>query len=255
MATELKTTNEEKLNAGMKSILNDLEVACDKLKLLDGNDELYNELQDMAKSLSTEVENGDYVKNILKLKESVKSEQLFYLNKTGISFDTLLENEYLETAANILLETGVYDYSSTTLFLEYMSMIEKYEEQKKFIDDVDERINQLKIVIEKQNDTKRELSNIHFSPAEFTFEPIQINPIKSVQPIENRKEIVELLKKIDDIEKKQAYICEKTATLKSEQKKLYHGLPPNMDQALMAVKIAEETMKSVSKELVKKLEK
>lgn len=255
MATEFKTTSEEKLNAGMKSILNDLEVACDELKLLDDNDELFNQLQSIAKSLSTEVENGDYIKNILKLKESVKSEQLFYLNKTGISFDTLLENAYLETAANILLETGVYDYHSTNLFLEYMSIAKKCEKQKKFIDDVDERINQLKIVIEKQKDAKHELSNIHFSPVELTYEPIQINSIDSVQPIENCKEIVELLKKIDDIEKKQADICAKSSALKSEQKKMYHGLPPNMDQALMAVKIAEETMKSVSKELVKKLEK
>lgn len=255
MATESKTFNEEKLNAGMKLILSDLENACDKVKLIDGNDEFYNYLQNVAKSLSTEVENGDYVKNILKLQEYVKNERLFYLNKTGISFDTLLENEQLEAAANILLETGIHNYNSRSLFLEYMSMGEKCKKQKQVIDDVDEQINKLKIVIEKQKDTKRELFNMHLSSVEYTIKPIKLNPIESVKPIENCKEIVELLKKIDDIEKKQADISEETSKLKSEQKKMYHGLPPYMDQALMAVKITEETMKSISKELVKKLEK
>lgn len=255
MAAKSKASTEDKLNAGMKSILSDLEVACNEVKLLDGNDELYNHLQDIAKTLSTEVENGDYVKNIFKLEESVKTERSFYLKKTGVSFNTLPENAQLEAAANILLETGIHDYCSNSPFLVYMAMGEKYKKQQEFIDDIDERINQLNKVIENQKDTKRQLSSVHFLPTEYKFEPVQINPTENVQPVENSKEIVNLLKNIDDIEKKQADICAKTSELKSEQKKMYHGLPPNMDHALMALKIAEETMKSVSKELVKKLEK
>lgn len=136
-----------------------------------------------------------------------------------------------------------------------MSIIEICDEQKKFVDDIDEHINKLKIEIEQQNDLKCELSNISYVPTGYTAELIDIKPIEKIQTVNNCEEIIELVKKIDDIKKKQADICKETSELKSEQKKMYHGLPPNMDQAIMAVQIAEKTMKTMSKKLMEELVK
>ncbi|KAL5244928.1 hypothetical protein ACI65C_012338 [Semiaphis heraclei] len=253
MASKLKTMDTEKLNMGMKSILNEFEVSCNKVKQLKDNKELCSQMEYILKTLSNEGEKNDYASQLSNFKESVKNEQLFYFNKTGISHNFLSKNVQLESAAIILQETGIDDYNTSSLFTKYMSMIEKCNKQKEFIDDIDEHLNKLKIVIEQQNDLKCELSNINYSPVGYTAEPINIKPIKSTQTVENCEEIVTLVKKITDIEKKQEEIHSATSELKSEQKKMYHGLPPNMDQAMMAVQIAEQAMKAITKKLMEKL--
>lgn len=253
MASKMKTTETEKYNMGMKSIITEFEVSCDKVKQLKGNKELYNQMEYIAKTLSIEGENNNYATKLSSFKESVENEQLFYFNKTGTSFNILSKNLQLESAANILQETGIDDYNTSSIFTKYMSMIEKCNKQKEFIDDIDEHLNKLRIIIEQQNDLKCELSNINYSPVGYIAEPINIKTIDSTQTVENCDEIVKLVKKINDIEKKQEKICSETSDLKSEQKKMYHGLPPNMDQAMMAVQIAEQTMKSLTKKLMEKL--
>jgi len=253
MASKLKTTETEKLNMGMKSIVSEFEVSRDKVKQLKDNNELLNQMEYTVKNVSIQGENNDYATQILNFKESVKNEQLFYSNKTGISLHFLSTNEHIEPAANILQETGIDDYNSSSLFTKYSSMIEKCSKQKQFIDDIDEHLNKLKTIVDQQNDLKCELSNINYSPVGYTAEPINIKPIESIQTLDNCDEIVKLVKKITEIEKKQVEICSETSELKSEQKKLYHGLPPNMDQAMMAVQIAEQTLKSITKKLMEKL--
>lgn len=253
MASQLRTTDTEKLNMGMRSILSEFEVSCNKIKQLKDNQELQNQMEYIIKTLSIEGQDNDYATNISNFKEIVKNEQLFYLNKTGISIDSLSKNVQLESAANILQETGNDDYNASSIYTKYMSIIKKCKKQKEFIDDIDDHLNKLKIVIDQQNDLKCELSNINYSPVGYTPEPIIIKPIESIQTVDNCDEIVKLIKKITEIENKQVEICSKTSELKSEQKKLYHGLPPNMEQAMMAVQIAEQTMKSVSKKLMEKL--
>lgn len=240
----------DKLNSGVKSILSKFKDGCIKLKLLEGNEELCNQIQYILK---TEGENNDYATKILNLEESLKNEQLFYLNKTGISSNALPKNIQLETASKILQEAGIDDYNSDSLFTKYMSMIEMCNKQKNIIDDIDEHINKLKLEIEQQNDLRCELSNITYIPIGYTAEPIDIKPIEKVKTVNNYEEIVELVKKISDIKKKQIDICKETSELKSEQQKMFHGLPPNMDHANMAVQIAEQTMKSMSKKLVEKI--
>lgn len=253
MASNLKTTDTEKLNMGMKSIVSEFEVSCDKAKQLKDNKELYNQMKYTVKKLSIEGESIDYATQLSNFSEALKNEQLFYFNKTGISQNFLSRDVQLESAANILQETGIDDYNASSLFTKYLSMIEKCNKQKEFIDDIDEHLNKLKMIIEQQNDLKCELSNINYSPIGYTAEPINIKPIESIQTVDNCDEIVKLVKKITDIEKKQEEICSETSELKSEQKKLYHGLPPNMDQAMMAVQIAEQTMKAITKKLMEKL--
>lgn len=253
MAAKTKLNNVDKLNAGLKSIINELEVSRDKVKLLEDNHELYNEIQCIVKSLLDDVENINCATQILNLHESLKNEKLFYLSKTGISVNTLPENIQLQTATDILLETGIDDYNSNSLFSKYMSMIEKCSKEKELMDDIDQCINKLKIVTEQQNDLKCGLSNITYMPVGYTAELIPVKSIENVQINENCAKIVELMKKIANIEKKQLDICKAIAEMKSEQKKMYHGLPPSMDKAIMAVQIAEKTMKSVSKKLVEKL--
>ncbi|XP_008187544.1 uncharacterized protein LOC103310595 [Acyrthosiphon pisum] len=193
MASNLKTSDTEKLNMGMKSILSEFEVSCDKAKQLKDNKELYNQMKYTVKKLSIEGESHDYATQLSNFKEALKNEQLFYFNKTGISQNFLSKDVQLESAAKILQETG------------------------------------------------------------YTAEPINIKPIESIQTVDNCDEIVKLVKKITDIEKKQEEICSETSELKSEQKKMYHGLPPNMDQAMMAVQIAEQAMKAITKKLMEKL--
>ncbi|XP_022176762.1 uncharacterized protein LOC111038125 isoform X1 [Myzus persicae] len=253
MASKLKTTDTDKLNMGMKSIVNEFKISCDKVKQLKDNKELFNQMEFTVKTLSIEGENDDYATQFSNFKEAVKNEQSFYFNKTGITHNFLSKNEQLESAANILQETGIDDYNASSIFTKYLSMIEKCNKQKEFIDDIDEHLNKLKIVIEQQNDLKCELSNINYSPVGYTAEPINIKPIKSIQTVDDCDEIVKLVKKITDIEKKQEEIYSATSELKSEQKKMYHGLPPNMDQAMMTVQIAEQAMKAISKKLMEKL--
>ncbi|VVC40715.1 Hypothetical protein CINCED_3A021903 [Cinara cedri] len=255
MAAKLNTANVENLNDSMKSIVNELEASCYKLKSMEGNEDLYNQLNSIIKSLSIEVKNNEFAMQISNIEESIKNKQHFYRNKFGIELNALPENAQLEFTSNLLHETGIddNDYRSNNLFTKYMSMIEKTRKQKEIIDDIDEHINNLKIVIEQQNDLKCELSNITYTPVGYTAEPININYIESVQPVTNCDKVVELVKKIHDIEKNQADICGKILELKAEQKKVYHGLPPNIDQTIMAVQIAEQTMKSMSKKLAEKL--
>ncbi|XP_025194329.1 uncharacterized protein LOC112593951 [Melanaphis sacchari] len=253
MASKLKTADTEKLNMGMKSIVNEFEVSCDRIKQLKDNNELYNQMEHIVNTLSIEKENNNYASKILNFKESVDNEKLFYSNKTGISLNFLSKNEQLEYAANILQETGIDDYNTNSIFTKYLSIIERCNKQKELIDDIDEYLNKLKIVIEQQNDLKCELSSIKYSPVGYSAEPINIKPIENIQTVDNCDAIVELVKKVTDIEKKQEKICLETSKLKSAQKKTYHGLPPNMDQAMMAVQIAEQTMKSITKKLMEKL--
>jgi len=254
MAAKLNVPDADKLNMGIKSIASEVQHSCDKLKLLGGNDELYDQMQCIVKSLLAEGEAVGFATKMLNHEESLKNEQSFYLNKTGISLNTLPSNEQLEIAAKILQETGIDDYYSDCLFTKYMSMIEKCKKENEFIDNIDENINKLKLVIEQQ-DLKCELSNVPNKLFGYMDEPININPIENVQTVDNCEQIVELVKKIADIEKKLTDISKKTSELKSEKKKIYHELPPNMDKATLAVQIAEQTMKSVSKKLVEKLEK
>lgn len=253
MAAKLNTTNAEHLNVGMKSIVSDLEDSCNKLKSMEGNEELYKQMHSIIQLLSNEVENINYATQISNVEEFIQNKQAFYLNKIGINLNALPENSLLESTSNILQEIGIDDYRSTSLFTKYMSIIEKYTKEKEVIDDINEHINNLKIVIDQQNDLKCELTNMTYKPIGYTAELDYINSIESVQTVTNCDKIVELLKKIDDIEKKQANIGKETSELKAEQKKIYHGLPPNMDQAIKAVQIAEQTMKSVSKKLAEKL--
>lgn len=250
---KLKTNNAEKINAGIKSIASELKTSCEKVKLLEGNEEFHNQMQCVYKSLSTENENNDYASEMLNLEDLV-NEQSFYLNKTGVSVNTL-ENIPLDYAANILQETGIDDYNSNSLFTKYLSTIEKCNEKKKFIDGIDELINKLKIVIEQQNDLKCNLSNISYLPVGYTAKPIDTELIKSIETVDNYKKIVEVVKNIADIEKNQTNICKQISELKSEQNKMFHGLPPNVDQATMAVQITEQKMKSMSKQLVDKIGK
>jgi len=245
-----------KLNVGIKSIVNKVQQSCDKVKLLEGNDELYNQMQYIVKSLLSKEEDIDYATKLLNLEESLKNERSFYLNKTGISLNTLPNNVQLESAAKILQETGIdNDYNSNCLFTKYMSMIEKCMKENEFIDDIDKHINKLKLIIEQQDDLKYELSNIAYKPETYTNESVNITPIENVQSIDNCDKIIELIKKIAEIENELVDISNETSKLKSEQKKIYHELPPNMDQATMAVQIAERTMNSISKKLVEKLGK
>ncbi|KAF0761844.1 Uncharacterized protein FWK35_00009673 [Aphis craccivora] len=253
MASKLKTADTEKLNMGMKSIISEFKVSCDKVKQLKDNNELYNQMECIVNTLSIEGENNNYATNILNFKKSVENEKLFFSNKTGSSLNFLSKNEQLEYAANILQETGIGDYNANSIFTKYLSIIEKCNKQKELIDDIDEYLNKLKIVIEQQNDLKCELSNINYSPVGYIAEPINIKSVDSIQMVDNCDEIVKLVKKITDIENKQEKICSETSELKSTQKKIYHGLPPNMDQAFMAVQIAEQTMKSITKKLMEKL--
>lgn len=253
MASKLKTIDTEKLNMGMKSIVSEFKVSCDKVKQLKDNNELYNQMEYIVNTLSIEGENNNYATNILNFKESVENEKLFYSNKTGSSLNFLSKNEQLEYATNILQETGIDDYNANSIFTKYLSIIEKCNKQKELIDDIDEYLNKLKIVIEQQNDLKCELSNINYSPVGYIAEPISIKSIDTIQTVDNCDAIVKLVKKITDIENKQEKICSETSELKSTQKKIYHGLPPNMDQALMAVQMAEQTMKSITKKLMEKL--
>lgn len=253
MASKIKTTDTEKLNMGMKSIVSEFKISCDKVKQLKDNNELYNQMEYIVNTLSIEGENNNYATKILNFKESVENEKLFYSNKTRSSFNILSTNEQLEYAANILQETGIDDYNANSIFTKYLSIIEKCNKQKELIDDIDEYLNKLKIVIEQQNDLKCELSNINYSLVGYIAEPINIKPIDSIQTVDNCDAIVKLVKQITDIENKQEKIYSKTSELKSTQKKIYHGLPPNMDQALMAVQIAEQTMKSITKKLMEKL--
>lgn len=253
MAAATKITNKEKLNAGFKSIVRLLEVTCDKIKLLGDNQELYDEMQFIVKSLLNEEQYIDCATKILALQDSVKNEKSYYLNKTGMSLDNLPENTRLESSANILLETGVTDYNSVSLFTKYMSMIEKCIKEKDFVNNIDECINKLKIATEQQNDLKYELSHISYTLVGYTSEPIPVKPIESVQIDDNRDKIIKLMKKIDDIEKKQAEVCKATSNLKLEQKKMYHGLPPSVEKATIAVQMAEKSMKAVSKKIVEKL--
>lgn len=255
MSAKLNIFDADKLNKGIKSIASEVHRSCDKVKLLGGNNELYNQMQSILKALSAEGEDVDFATKILNHEECLKNEQSFYLNKTGISFNTLPNNIQLELAANILQETGIDDYYSDCLFIKYISMIEKCKKENKLIDDIDESINKLKLVIEQQDDLKCELSNIINKPFDYMDKPINITPIDSVQTVDNWEQIVELIKKIADVENKLTDISKKTSELKSEKKKIFHGLPPNMDQATLAVQIAEQTMKSISKKLVEKLEK
>lgn len=254
MADKVKTTTAEKLNSGVKTIVSDVEVCCDKIKALGDNNELYDQMQNIIKSLSTKGENIDFATKISNIEESVNNEQSFYLNKTGVSLSVLPENKLLESAANILLETGIDDYKSNSLFIKYMDMIENCKKQKDLNDDIDEHIDKLKKVIELQNDLKCELSNINYSPVGYIPKPINIKTNEGGPCVDNCKEIVELVKKIADIEKKQADVCTKTSELSALQKKMYHGLPPNMDQAIMAVQLAEQQMKSITKKLIEKLD-
>lgn len=254
MADKVKTTTAEKLNAGVKSIVNDLEVSCDKIKALGNNQELYDLMQNIIKSLSTKGENIDYATKISNIEESINNEQSFYLNKTGISLSILPENKLLESAANILQETGIDDYKSNSLFLKYMDMVEKCNKQKEFIDDIDEHMDKLKKVIELQNDLKCELSNISYTPVGYIPKPINVESNEGDLCFDNCKEIVELVKKIVDIEKKQVDVCTKISELKAQQKKMYHGLPPNMEQTIIAVQLVEEQKKSISKKLIEKLD-
>lgn len=253
MAAKLNTTNADNLNAGMTSLVSELEASCNKVKSMEGNEELYNQMHSIIELISTEVKDVDYVTQISNIEESNKTKQHFYLSKTGIDLNALPENSLLESTTNILQEIGIDDYRSTSLFSKYMSMIEKFTKQKEVMDDINEHIKNLKIVIEQQNDLKCELSNITYTPVGYTAEPIYINSIESVNTVTNCDKIVNLVKKIDEIEKKQEDIYKKTSELKAEQKKMYHGLPPSMDQAIKAVQIAEQTMKSMSKKLAEKL--
>jgi len=132
---------EDKLNSGMKLILRKFEESGNKLKLLEGNKELYNQMQYILK---TEGDDINYFTKISNLEESIKNEQSFYLNKMGISSNTLPENIQLESASKILQEAGIDDYNSNSLFTKYMSIIEICDEQKKLVDDIDEHINKLK---------------------------------------------------------------------------------------------------------------
>lgn len=252
MAATTKITNEDKLNAGFKSIIRQLEVSCDKIKLLEDNEELYNEMHHVAESLLNKESNIDCATKIQTLQNSVKNEKLYYFKKTGISPDNLIKNTLLESAVNILLETGIDDYNSTSLFTKYMSMIEKCTKENDVINDIDECINKLKIATEQQNDLKCELSHLTYAPVSYTSEPIPIESSKNVQIDNNCDKIIKLIKKIKDIEKKQADICKATSELKSEQK-MYHGLPPSIEKATMAVQMAEKSLKAVSKKLVEKL--
>jgi len=256
MAAKLNISDAEKLNLGIKSIVRKIQNSCDKIKLLEGNDELCNQMQCIVKFLSDEGEDIDYATKILNLEESLKNEQSFYLNKTGISLNTLPNNIQLESTANILQEAGIDDdYYSNCLFTKYMSIIEKCKKENEFIDDIDKHINKLKLIIEQQDELKCKLSNITYKPVCYTDEPINITPIESVQTIDNCENIIELIKNIADMENKLTDISKETSELRSEHKRIYHELPPNMDQATMAVQIAEQTMKSVSKKLVEKLGK
>lgn len=253
MASNLKTTDTDKLNMGMKSIVSGFEVSCEKVKQLKDNKELYNQMIYIVNKLSIEGESNDYATQLTNFKKALKNEQLFYFNKTGISQNFLPEDVRLESAAKILQETGIEDYNASSLFTKYLSMVEKCNKQKDFIEDIDEHINKLKVIIDQQNDLKCELSNINYSPVGYTAEPINIKPIESIQTVDNCDKIVKLIKKITDIEKKQEEICLETSELKSEQKKMYHGLPPNMDQAMIAVQTAEQAMKAITKKLMEKL--
>lgn len=239
----------------MKLILDEFQVSCDNVKLLDDNEDLYNQMQHILKSILIEGEDINYATDFSNLIESVKKEQSFYLNKTGFSLNDLSENSLLESAANILQETGIDDYNSDSLFLKYMSMIEKSNMQTNYINEISEHINKLKIIIDLQNDLKFEVSNITYTPIGYTAQPIDIDKIENTSVDLNCKKIIDLVKKIDNIEKKDMFVCEETLKLKSDQKKMYHGLPPNMDQAILAIQLAEKTMKSMSKQLIEKLGK
>lgn len=246
---------ESKLNNGIKSIINDYKVSCDNFKSLESNEDLYNQIQDILKSITDEGENVNYAKEILNLNESINNEQTFFFNKIGFSLNELSDNPLLESAANILQETGIHDYNSNSLLIKYLSMVEIGKKKKEFVDYIDEHISKLKTVIDQQNDLKFEVSNINYTPVGYKAKEIDIDTVETVSIDHYHEKITELVRKIDDIEKKDMAICEEISKLKLEQKKMYHGLPPNMDQAMMAVKIAEQTMKSMSKQLIEKLGK
>lgn len=255
MSTKLKISHADHLNEGMKSIVHELKIAHDKLQKCEDNQDLCNQIQCILKYLSTENDNINYATDILNLKESIKNELSFYLNKTGTSSNTLSENSELDLAAKILQEIGIDDYKSSCLFTKFMSMIEKCNKKKECIDEIDEHINKLKIMIEQQNDLKCELSNITYSPVGLTTELINVKPMNQVQPIGNCEKIVKLIKKIADVENKHVDICKETSKLKLEQNKLYHGLPPNLEQATIAVQMAEKSLNSMSKQFSEQFRK
>lgn len=246
---------ESKLNNGIKSIINDFKISCDKIKLLECNEDFYNQIQDVLKSIKNEEENIDYATEISNLNESITNEQSFYLNKIGFSLNDLPNNSLLESAANILQETGIYDYNSNSLLNKYISMIEVGKKKKELVDNIDEHINKLKTVIDQQNDLKFELSNKTYTPIGYKAKEINMDLVENVTIDLYHEKIIELVRKIDDIETKDMAICEEIEKLKSNQKKIYYGLPPNMDQTMIAVKMAEQTLKSISKQIIEKLEK
>lgn len=253
MADRLDTTNAEKLNAGLKSIISEFEKSCNKVKLLEGNEDLYHQMQCVVKSLSTQGEKNDFATEFLNLEKSLQEEHSWYMDKTGISISTLPENSELTTAVKILQETGVHNYNSDSVFINYMSIIEKCKNKKKLIDDIDKQISKLKIAIDQQNDLKSELCNVTYTPVGYTAKPIHINSIKDFHLIDDYEKIIDLVKKIHDIEVKQADICDEVSKLKSEQLKMYHGLPPNEAQATMAVRAIEDRKKTISKQLMDQL--
>lgn len=255
MADRLQTTNTEKFNVGMKSIVSELEDMCNKVKLLKGNEGLYNEIQCIIQSLSTQGEKNDYATGILNLEKSLQEEQSWYMDKTGISISTLPENSELTTAIKILQETGIHNYNSSSLFTHYMSIVEKFNKNKEIIDGIDEQISKLKIVIDQQNDLKSELCGVTYTPVGYIAKPIDINPINNFHKIDDCEKIMDLVRKIHDIEIKQEDICNKVSNLKSEQLKMYHGLPPNLEQATIAVNTIENKKKTISKQLMDQLGK
>lgn len=254
MVNKEKTTSAEKLNAGVKSIINNIEASCDKIKALEDNKKLHDQMQRVIDSLSTKGENIDYAAKISNIEELVKNERSFFLKKTGVSPSNLLETKSLEDAAKILQEAGIDDYKSNSLYMILMDIIETHSKQKKLIYDVDEYIHKIKKVADLQDDLISELSMINYSLVCFKPKQLNITPKNGInKTLENRNEIVEKVKQLSDLEKKQMDVCKKTTELKEQQKKLYHGLPPNLEQTTMAVRLAEQQMKSITKKLIEKL--
>ncbi|XP_050441818.1 uncharacterized protein LOC126846457 isoform X1 [Adelges cooleyi] len=254
MEVKLKSVNVEKLNSGMLSIINNFKACSEKIKLCEDNRLLYNEINYLIKLLPNQGEYFDYFTEILKIYEENNNEQSYYQKKMGISVNSIPTIVNLDISAKILQQTGIDDYNSNSLFMKYMSMIEKCNRQKLSIDVLDENIKKLRTAIEQQNDLKCELSNINYVPVGFTAETIKIKPINSLQDIQNCDNIIQLVKKISEMENNQVEISKKVLELSAEQKKQYRGLPPNMEQAMKAVQYAEKTMKTLSKKLVEKLE-
>ncbi|XP_050540015.1 uncharacterized protein LOC126904801 [Daktulosphaira vitifoliae] len=245
---------EGKFNSGLMSIINNLKGSCEMIKLSDDNQLLYNQILSLIKLLPNNGEYFDYFSELCQTKEDIFTEVSYYEEKMGISINLLPNNMLLDSAIKILMQTGIYDYYSNSLFLKYMMIVGNCSRQKLYMDNLDEHIKKLKIAIDQQNDLKCELSSINYTPIGFTAESINIKPINGPQNVENCEKIINLTKKIFELEHKQVEVSKVLSEIKNGQKKKYRGLPPNIEQAMVAIQLAEKNMKIVSKKLIEKLE-